>query len=86
MQRAEILKIAQKAGGRFDGSNWKFACDFDDEQLELFAALVSEKAAAEENEACALVCDEIFDKSATIEVLKASRKIRARHNTKKEPQ
>lgn len=53
MTRNEIMRMAKQAGGRFDGSDWRFLCDFDDEELERFAALV----AAAEREACAQVCE-----------------------------
>lgn len=53
MTRGELFALAKQAGGRFDGSDWRFACDFDDENLARFAALV----AAKEREACAQVCE-----------------------------
>lgn len=42
----------------------------------VYAAL--SKAAAKEREACALVCDAMWDRSAVVEVLQAGRAIRAR--------
>lgn len=53
MTRGELFALAKQAGGLFDGSDWRLACDFDDENLARFAALV----AAKEREACAQVCE-----------------------------
>ena len=55
MNRENIIRIAQEAGGYFaelpKGDAWLFA---EDEYLERFAALV----ASAEREACAKVCDD----------------------------
>ena len=53
MTRGELFALAKQAGGLFDGSDWRLACDFADENLARFVALV----AAKEREACAQVCD-----------------------------
>lgn len=57
MTRGELFELAKQAGGRFDGSDWRFTCDFDDEALTHFAALVATK----EREACAVLCDEMLN-------------------------
>ena len=48
--------------------------------IERFAALVAAKAAAEENEACALISADVYDRQTAVRI------IRARHNTKKDQQ
>lgn len=47
MKRDEVIKLAKKAGGRFDGSDWRLACDFDDDDLLTFANLVAESVVPE---------------------------------------
>jgi len=37
--RKEVLRAAKQAGGIFNGSDWKFYCDFDDDELERFWAI-----------------------------------------------
>lgn len=68
MTPEEIIAAARAAGA----PDWWIGLGADGQAsgpglqwLGNFAALVAEKAAAKEREACALVCDEQFEKSTT---------------------
>lgn len=58
MDREEIIRVAREAGFR-DTTNPFVAWGASWEQVERFAALVAAAAKAEENEACAKVCEDI---------------------------
>lgn len=74
MTKDDILLMAHEAG-----FNWpEVHTTTIEERLERFAALVAAKAAAEENETCALICADVYDRQTAVRI------IRARHNTKKE--
>ncbi len=53
MNREDIIRMAEEAGACFEGCYWTATAD----DLELFAALVTAAAKAEEREACAKVVD-----------------------------
>ena len=62
MNREDIVRMAREAGMQLawiatvpDTNKMKVLCDFD--QVQRFAALVAAVARAEENEACAKVCE-----------------------------
>lgn len=63
MKRSEIFALAKQAGGHFDGSDWRFCCDFDADDLARFASLVAES----EREACARIADDAADGIGRIE-------------------
>ena len=54
MDREDIIRMAREAGGLIYEVDWCFEM----ENLERFASLVAAAARAEENEACAKVCEE----------------------------
>jgi hypothetical protein len=37
VKRTDALTLAKKAGGSFDGSDWKLVCDFDEDELTAYA-------------------------------------------------
>jgi len=58
MDRGDIIRMAREACDQAPREDWNStAWVFGDETLERFAALVAAAAKAEENEACAKVCD-----------------------------
>ena len=57
----ELLELAREAGiVEHDGCGF-FVCSAEVPEIVRFAAMVVEKAAAAEREACALVCDEMHE-------------------------
>lgn len=74
MNREQIIRMAREAG--FVPPDGIFATwDASDEDLERFAALVAEKAKAEERKACAKVCE---DKNTLLAWATYAQAIRAR--------
>ena len=61
MDREDIIRMAREVGIEFD-PRWG-TCYTGNVQLERFAALVAAAAKAEENEACAKVCDAVQKKN-----------------------
>ena len=59
MDREDIIKLAREAGFR-DTTTPVVALGVSWEQVQRFAALVAAAARAEENEACARLCDQMF--------------------------
>ena len=57
MNREDIIRMAREAG-----IDWHKHWDDEENRLERFAALVAAAAKAEENEACAKVCEPLLER------------------------
>ena len=81
MNREDIIRMAREACDQAPREDWNStAWVFGDETLERFAALVAAAARAEENEACAKVCDGM-DHNGVMIAADCAAAIRARGNT-----
>jgi len=60
MDREEIIRMAREAGFEVYETDVWITDGWWLEELERFAALVAAAARAEENEACARLCDQMF--------------------------
>jgi len=61
MTQDEIIEMAKQAGGMFSELPMMDAWVFDDKNLEAFAKLVAQH----EREACAIVCDDLWEDDGT---------------------
>ena len=59
MDREDIIRMAREAGFEVYGTDVWITDGWWLEELERFAALVAASAIAEENEACAKICEEV---------------------------
>ena len=78
MNRDDIIRMAEEAGADFEGCYWTATAA----DLERFAALVAAASASVEREACAKVCESLFDMDddSCDEAEKCAAAIRARGN------
>ena len=83
MDREEIIRTARGAGFEVYGTDVWITDGWWLEELERFSALVAAAARAEENEACAKVCDvlAVHPEYASDITKVAAQAIRARGNT-----
>jgi hypothetical protein len=79
MDREDIIRIAREAGFR-DTTTPVVALGVSWEQVQRFADLVAAAAKAEENEACAKVCEDM-DHNGVMIAADCAEAIRARKNT-----
>ena len=79
MDREQIIRMAREAGFR-DTTTPVVALGVSWEQVQRFADLVAAAAKAEENEACAKVCEDM-DHNGVMIAADSAEAIRARKNT-----